>query len=251
MTIRTHRLAPLAASLLTLLILGACSEPEFVPGQPTSRAQPLTENTRQAPPSFVPDFAGGATPGRPGKSRTEPPARSGVPPAGPSQAANTGGSFDRLMAWERQDFGVRPPRGLHQGESHGPTPNLLPGGQVITTKGLVPLLQQGLPVQLIDVLGAETTLPRAVAAPWAATGGDFDDQVQQQLAQYLEGVTQGNAEAPLVFFCAGPQCWLSYNAALRAVHLGYRNVLWYRGGLEAWQRAGQRLEQSQQLVSRR
>ena len=32
---------------------------------------------------------------------------------------------------------------------------------------------------------------------------------------------------------------MSYNAALRAIHAGYGNVHWYRGGLEAWQRAGQ------------
>ncbi len=35
---------------------------------------------------------------------------------------------------------------------------------MITTKGLVPLLQQGPPVQLIDVLGGEATLARALDA---------------------------------------------------------------------------------------
>lgn len=37
---------------------------------------------------------------------------------------------------------------------------------------------------------------------------------------------------------------MSYNAALRAINLGYRNVLWYRGGIEAWQAAGQPLQPS-------
>ena len=31
---------------------------------------------------------------------------------------------------------------------------------------------------------------------------------------------------------------LAYNASLRAVKLGYSNVLWYRGGHEAWRLAG-------------
>ena len=35
----------------------------------------------------------------------------------------------------------------------------------------------------------------------------------------------------------------SYNAALRAMQLGYRNVLWYRGGLSAWIAANQQLQQ--------
>ena len=34
-----------------------------------------------------------------------------------------------------------------------------------------------------------------------------------------------------MFYCEGAQCWESYNAALRALDLGYSNVLWYRGGL--------------------
>jgi rhodanese-related sulfurtransferase len=46
----------------------------------------------------------------------------------------------------------------------------------------------------------------------------------------------------VAFFCAGPRCWLSYNAALRAVRLGYRRVLWYRGGIEAWGAGGGALE---------
>jgi rhodanese-related sulfurtransferase len=31
---------------------------------------------------------------------------------------------------------------------------------------------------------------------------------------------------------------MSYNAALRAIAAGYSNVLWYRGGIEAWKAAG-------------
>ena len=34
----------------------------------------------------------------------------------------------------------------------------------------------------------------------------------------------------------------SYNAALRAMQLGYRNVLWYRGGLSSWIAAKQQLQ---------
>lgn len=40
---------------------------------------------------------------------------------------------------------------------------------------------------------------------------------------------------PLVFHCQSTQCWMSYNAALRAIHMGYTQVYWYRGGVEAWQ----------------
>jgi PQQ-dependent catabolism-associated CXXCW motif protein len=52
-------------------------------------------------------------------------------------------------------------------------------------------------------------------------------------------MTNNNKEVPLIFYCQSNQCWMSYNAALRAIHMGYTNVLWYRGGLEAWKAAGQ------------
>lgn len=156
----------------------------------------------------------------------------------PGRPEGGGASLDQLSAWERQDKGVATPKGLHQGAFHGPTPNQLPGGQVITTKGLLPLLKQGLPVQVFDVLGGAESLPNAIPAAWAAQTGSFDDSTQQQLSQMLRQVTRGQADVPLVFYCQSPDCWMSYNAAVRAVRLGYRNVLWYRGGIEAWMRAG-------------
>jgi PQQ-dependent catabolism-associated CXXCW motif protein len=141
--------------------------------------------------------------------------------------------------WERRDMGVMPPRALHDGPFHGPTPSQIPGGQVITTQGLVPLLQQReLPVHVFHVLGGGQALPGAVAIPWASQGGSFDDVTQEQLGQLLRQLTRGRADSPLVFYCASAECWMSYNAAARAIRLGYRNVLWYRGGLEAWGRAG-------------
>jgi len=166
----------------------------------------------------------------------------------PTQPTPAGGgmapaSLDQLMAWERQDMGVPAQQDLHGAPFHGPTPNKIPGGQVITTKGLLPLLQQpGMPVLVFDVLGSGQALPRAMPLAWAAQPGSFNDPTQQQLAQALQQASQGRTDLPMVFYCGGPQCWMSYNAALRAIRLGYRNVLWYRGGVEAWQRAGQPLE---------
>ncbi len=155
-------------------------------------------------------------------------------PAGPDQ-----GGLQQLSQAERQDFGVPVPSGLHAGAPHGPTPSTLPGGQVITTLGLVPLLgQSGLPVVVLDALGGTSHLPNAVPAAFASQPGTFNDQVQQQFAGLLAQATQGDRSRPVVVYCSDPHCWMSYNAALRAVSLGYRNVLWYRGGLWAWQQAG-------------
>ena len=171
----------------------------------------------------------------------------GMPQHGmPQQGAPQGGNnpqlqarLDALMAKERQDFGVRPTPKLHSGAMHGPTPNKIPGGQVVTTKGLFGLVNgAGVPYAVFDVLGSGETLPGALNAVAASRPGSFKDQTQQQFGQFLSQVTRGNRNMALTFYCLNPQCWMSYNAALRAINLGYRNVLWYRGGIEAWKHAG-------------
>lgn len=166
----------------------------------------------------------------------------GQAPGGPGGMPGQpgGGNLDAMMAMERQDFGVPPQRELHGGAMHGPTPTEIPGGKLITTKGLVDLLQnqQQLRPVVFDVLGGPQTLPQARPAVPASQPGGFEDPVQREFGAYLQQATGGNRETPVVFYCLNPQCWMSYNAALRAINLGYSNVLWYRGGIEAWQQAG-------------
>ena len=60
----------------------------------------------------------------------------------------------------------------------------------------------------------------------------------------LDEVTGGDKAKPVVFYCLSQMCWLSYNAAMRAVEAGYTNVLWYRGGIESWKAAGNRMTDS-------
>ena len=63
-------------------------------------------------------------------------------------------------------------------------------------------------------------------------------ETMRGFGEYLRQATGGDMSKMLVFYCGGPQCWGSYNASLRAIRMGYRNVHWYRGGLQAWQEAG-------------
>jgi PQQ-dependent catabolism-associated CXXCW motif protein len=169
------------------------------------------------------------------------PARQPAAAAGkPSRPADLS---DASAAQERRDDGVAPIDALHNGPMHGPTPASIPGGQVITTKGLVALVQgRQVPFLLFDVLGRPERLPGAIPAVAAAQPGHFQDEVQRGFGDFLAQATRGDKRLPLVFYCQSTHCWMSYNAALRAIHMGYRNVLWYRGGLEAWQAQGLALE---------
>lgn len=157
------------------------------------------------------------------------------PPQPPPHVPQAQGSGN-----EMQDFGVTPTQQLRPTQQlHGPTPTSIPGGRVIGTQQLAQLLQGGQAKPLVlHLYGGPQGIPGAVPAGPAAQGGGFDDQVQQGFGQFLRQATGGDTSRLIVLYCGGVQCWGSYNAALRAMKLGYRNVAWYRGGVEAWQQAG-------------
>jgi rhodanese-related sulfurtransferase len=145
---------------------------------------------------------------------------------------------------ESEDFGVQAQDALRPTESlHAPTPTSVPGARTIDTRGLSLLMRDPERHPMIfHVLGSAEHLPGAVAATPAGQGGSFDDATQREFGQFLQRMSRGDASVPMVFYCGGTHCWMSYNAALRAVHLGYRNVAWYRGGIEAWRNAGLPIE---------
>jgi rhodanese-related sulfurtransferase len=47
-----------------------------------------------------------------------------------------------------------------------------------------------------------------------------------------------NKQEPIVLFCRDGRCSLAYAMAAGALGAGYSNVLWYRGGINAWMAAG-------------
>ena len=178
------------------------------------------------PPGFGPPP--GASPGfgaPPGAS----PGFGAPPPGGTAQRPN--------LAEELTDFGI-PPQATLQANVGSETPLTIPGGHVITTMEM--RQAAGSEILFIDVwnTGAHPSLPGAILMPGAGNAGSFTDDTQQRLWTALSQLTNQQAQRPLVFFCTGPRCWESYNAALRAINMGFKTVLWYRGGLASWQAAG-------------
>ena len=155
------------------------------------------------------------------------------------QARPANPRFAEVASIESEDFGIAPTAQLRSGPMHAPTPTRIEGAALISTEALHALYQeQPRAVLVFDVLGGPQTLPDALNALPASRGGSFDDAVQRDFSDFLQKVTQGKKDLPLVFYCQSVYCWMSYNAALRAHKLGYTKVLWYRGGIEAWQHAG-------------
>jgi rhodanese-related sulfurtransferase len=144
-----------------------------------------------------------------------------------------------VYADEDKDWGVPPAKQLRTAGYHSPTPLQIPGGKVVTTGELRALMEQNPRPYVIDVLGGgiHTTIAGAF---WmiAAGAGDMSKDEEERFARAIAAFAGGDKARPMVFFCVDSECWLSYNAALRAIRLGYTNVMWYRGGIASW-RVGQ------------
>jgi PQQ-dependent catabolism-associated CXXCW motif protein len=144
------------------------------------------------------------------------------------------------------------PEGYRLDDYNAPVPDTVPGGQTIHTEALQALTTGGAPV-LVDVLPAPRRPPgMRPDAPWlpiprrdipgslwlpeigrGAIPADLDAWMDRR----LEAATGGDRDRPIVFYCRA-NCWMSWNAAKRAVAHGWRRVLWYPDGAEAWAAAG-------------
>jgi PQQ-dependent catabolism-associated CXXCW motif protein len=141
---------------------------------------------------------------------------------------------------EDKDWSIPPQTSLRPSDYHAPTPASIPGGRVVTTAWLAGVWQgAGKPVVINLLTGRSVrAIPGSVWFSGGGQGTSFDDGWQNRMAQHLAALTGGNKAAPIVFYCLSSECWLSYNATLRALRLGYVNAMWYRGGINAWSAAG-------------
>lgn len=67
--------------------------------------------------------------------------------------------------------------------------------------------------------------------------GVLAPHVEAYFKKHLERLTGGDKTKPVAFFCL-KDCWMSWNAAKRAVEWGYSSVIWFADGTDGWQEAG-------------
>ncbi len=145
---------------------------------------------------------------------------------------------------EAKDWGVAPTKELRTNDYDAPTPLTVPGATTVTTEVFAAMMEHDPPVPLLfDCLDGIPGKVRKVipGATWlgsAAGDGYVFAAEMNRFAKMLEKETGGDKDREMVFYCLSSKCWLSYNAALKAVELGYRRVYWYRGGLAAWHASG-------------
>lgn len=67
--------------------------------------------------------------------------------------------------------------------------------------------------------------------------GTLNPTVEAYFRDNLARLTGGDKNADVVIYCQA-NCWMSWNAAKRALSYGYTRVFWYPDGSEGWQADG-------------
>jgi len=143
---------------------------------------------------------------------------------------------------------VREPDGYRMDQYRGPVPDSLTGGRVLDPEAVHELWQSG-EAAFIDVMPRPPkpknlpegtiwrdkprhSIPGAIWLPNVGYGA-----IAGVTAEYfragLEKATGGETDHPVVIFCLA-ECWMSWNAAKRALEYGYTQVYWMPDGTDGW-----------------
>ena len=76
-------------------------------------------------------------------------------------------------------------------------------------------------------------VPGAIWLPDTGYGA-LSEITERYFTYHLEVATNGNRNHPVVFYCRA-HCWMSWNAAKRALSYGYTNVYWFFDGVDDWE----------------
>jgi TolB-like protein/DNA-binding winged helix-turn-helix (wHTH) protein/Tfp pilus assembly protein PilF len=134
---------------------------------------------------------------------------------------------------EHKDDHVPPSATPIEHDAFDPTPMTIPGIRTIDTPALAKwLLSKPVPAPLLVDMGHGLTWP-----PGELKMGRFNSTSAAAARDFLRTLPALKGR-PVIVFSEGPDGWRSYNAALQFKAAGVGEVIWYRGGEEAWTAAG-------------
>ncbi len=143
---------------------------------------------------------------------------------------------------------VPEPAGYREDDYRAPVPATLNGATVVSAEEAYALWQEG-KVAFIDVLPRapkpdklpegtiwhekpRLSIPGSLWLPNVGYGR-LADVTEAYFRAGLAKATEGDTGHPVLFFCL-EDCWMSWNAAKRAMTYGYSNVYWLPDGTDGW-----------------
>ena len=150
------------------------------------------------------------------------------------------------------------PGGYRMEEYRAPVPATLKGAKVVTTTQ-AEAMWRGRRAVFFDVMPQApkpANLPAGTiwrdkvrkgipGSIWLANVGygAISEETARYFRESLSLNTDGDNSRAILFYCM-TDCWMSWNAAKRAMEWGYQSVIWYPPGADGWEKAGLPLEES-------
>jgi PQQ-dependent catabolism-associated CXXCW motif protein len=157
-----------------------------------------------------------------------------------------------------ENLAIDEPESYRSDNYRSPTPAALRGARVVSTAEAQAIWRKG-SAAFVDVLPYAPRPPDLPAgtlwreqrrlnipgSTWLPDTGyaELSASAEEYLRSGLERATGGNRAIPVLIYCLR-DCWMSWNAAKRAVSWGYTGVIWYPDGTDGWQDAGLPLAES-------
>jgi PQQ-dependent catabolism-associated CXXCW motif protein len=140
------------------------------------------------------------------------------------------------------------PDGYRLDNYRAPVPDTLRGARVVTTAQAEVIWKRGI-AAFVDVLPRppkpsnlpagtiwreqpRLDIPGSIWLPDTGYGA-LAQPMKAYLRRGLVKASGGNRAKALVIYCLR-NCWMSWNAAKRALAMGYTNVIWYPDGTDGW-----------------
>ena len=141
------------------------------------------------------------------------------------------------------------PDGYRMDRYRAPVPATLAGATVVDDAEVHRLWEEG-KTAFVDVLPRppkpanlpkntiwrgkpRRSIPGAIWLPNVGYG-EIHEDTHTYFKAGLKKVTGGDPDHPVLFFCLA-DCWMSWNAAKRALEYGYTQVYWYPDGTDGWE----------------
>ena len=145
------------------------------------------------------------------------------------------GAVEQPAGYRLQDYDARVPDGLDGAHSvTAAEVKRLQYERGAVVVDVIPAQRRanGLPDNQIWLPLAHKGVPGAIWLPDVGYGV-LSETTENYFRRHLEAATRGNRDHPVVFYCRA-NCWMSWNAAKRALGYGYTSVHWFYDGVDGW-----------------